>query len=138
MWGICCECTIASRSPVPLDLCSCLTSLGKMGKQAAPRGRGALEEMGTYQRHVLYFSRKFYLRQFDLFPKNFDPSSFNPIQKHSKLTRGLTLIFHPVPSTFFRPPSSKKRLGEKSSKHRKAKFGGVSPKIINFGYQVFR
>ena len=25
--------------------------------------------MGKYQRHVLYFSRKFYLRQFDLFPK---------------------------------------------------------------------
>ena len=38
--------------------------------------------MGTYPRHVLYFSRKFYLRQFDLFPKNqnFDPSCFDPIQ----------------------------------------------------------
>ena len=45
--------------------------------------------MGTYPRHVLYFSRKFYLRQFDLFPKNqsFDPSCFDPIQKFGRLTR---------------------------------------------------
>ena len=42
--------TIASRSPFPLGLCSCSTSLSKMGIYAAPRGRGALEEMGTYPR----------------------------------------------------------------------------------------
>ena len=72
----------------------------------APRARGALEEMGTYPGHVLYFSRKIYLRQFDLFPKNqnFDPSCFDPIQKVGMSTRGLTLIFDRVPSTYFRPP----------------------------------
>ena len=34
--------------------------------------------MGTYPRHVLYFSKKFYLPQFDLFPENqnFNPSCF--------------------------------------------------------------
>ena len=47
--------TIASRSPFTLGLCSCSTSLSKMGRLAAPSGRGALEEMGTYPRHVLYF-----------------------------------------------------------------------------------
>ena len=47
--------TIASRSPFPLGLCSCSTSLSKMGIKAAPRGRGALEEMGTYPRDVLCF-----------------------------------------------------------------------------------
>ena len=63
--------------------------------------------MGTYPRHVLYFSRKIYLRLFDLFPKNqnFDPSCFDPIQKFGMSTRGLTLIFDPVPSTYFRPPA---------------------------------
>ena len=62
--------------------------------------------MRTYPRHVLYFSRKFYLRQFDLFPKNrnLDPSCFDPIQKFGMSTRELTLIFDPVPSTYFRPP----------------------------------
>ena len=67
-------------------------------------GRGALEEMGTYPRHVLYFSRKFYLRQIDLFPnnQNFDPSCFDPLQIFGMSTRGLTLIFEPVPSTYFR------------------------------------
>ena len=60
---------IASRSPFPLGLCSSSTSLSKMGTKAAPRGRGSLDKMGRYPRHVLYFSRNFYLRQFDLFPK---------------------------------------------------------------------
>ena len=98
--------TKASRSPFPLGLCSCSTSLSKMGTQAVPRGHGALEEMGTYPGHVLYFSKK-YLRQFELFPKNqnFDQSCFDPIQKFGMSTRGLTLIFDPVPSTYFHPPS---------------------------------
>ena len=47
--------TIASRSPFRLGLRSCSTSLSKMGIWAAPRGRGALEEMRTYPRHVLCF-----------------------------------------------------------------------------------
>ena len=38
--------------------------------------------------------------------KNFDPSCFDPIQKFGMSTWGLTLIFDPVPSTYFRPPSS--------------------------------
>ena len=42
--------TIASRSSFPLGLCSCSTSLSKMGIKAAPRGRRAVEEMGTYPR----------------------------------------------------------------------------------------
>ena len=48
--------------------------------------------MGTYPRHVFYFSRKFYLRSFDLSPKNqiFDPSCFDPIQMFGMSTRGLT------------------------------------------------
>ena len=77
-----------------------------MGTSAAPTGRGALEEMGTYPRHVLYFSSTFYLRQLNLFPNNqsFEPSYFDPIQKFGMSTRGLTLIFDQVPSTFFRPP----------------------------------
>ena len=77
-----------------------------------PQGAGgALEEMGTYPRHVLYFCRKFYLGQFDLFPKNpnFDPSCFDSFQKFGMSTRGLTLIFDPVPSTYFRPPNSSYR-----------------------------
>ena len=49
--------TIASRSPFPLGLCSCSTSLSKMGTKAAPRGRRALDELGKYQRHVLYLRR---------------------------------------------------------------------------------
>ena len=36
--------------------------------------------------------------------KNFDPSCFDPIQKFGMSTWGLTLIFDPVPSTYFRPP----------------------------------
>ena len=48
--------TITSRSPFPLDLCSCSLSLSKMGIYAAPRGRGALEEMRTYPRHALCFA----------------------------------------------------------------------------------
>ena len=117
--GICCICTLALTVAKTGSYYDCFaisvpaksllpsTSLSKMGTKAAPRGRGALEEMGTYPRHVLYFSRKFYLRQFDLFPKNqnFDPSCFDPIQKFGMWTRGLTLIFDPVPLTYFRPPS---------------------------------
>ena len=38
--------------------------------------------------------------------KNFDPSCFDPIQKFGTSTWGLTLIFDPVPSTYFRPPLS--------------------------------
>ena len=38
--------TIDSRSPFPLGLCSCLTSLSKMEIYAAPRGRGAIEGTG--------------------------------------------------------------------------------------------
>ena len=38
--------TIASRSPFPLGLCSCSTSISKMGTLAAPRGSGALKEWG--------------------------------------------------------------------------------------------
>ena len=49
--------TIASRSPFPLGLCSCSTSLSKMGTWAAPRGCGALEEMRAYPRHVLMWQR---------------------------------------------------------------------------------
>ena len=37
--------------------------------------------------------------------KNFDPSCFNPIQKFGMSTWGLTLIFDPVRSTYFRPPN---------------------------------
>ena len=87
-------------TPFPPNLCTCSTSLSKMGTYAAPRGRGALEEMGTYPRHVLYFSRKFYLRQFDFVPKNqnFDPSCFYPIQKLGVSTRGLTGQGHFVTS----------------------------------------
>ena len=48
--------TIASRSPFPLGLCSCSTTLSKMGIYAAPRGRGALEEMRTYPRHAFCFA----------------------------------------------------------------------------------
>ena len=64
--------------------------------------------MGTYLRHVFYFSRKFHLQQFNLFPRNqnFDPSYFDPIRKFGMSTRGLTLIFDPVPSTYFRPSKS--------------------------------
>ena len=47
MWGICCVCTLV------------LT---------VAKGRGALEEMGTYPRHVLYFLRQFCLRQFGFYP----------------------------------------------------------------------
>ena len=36
--------------------------------------------------------------------KNFDPSCFDPIQKFGVSTWGLTLIFDPVPSTYFCPP----------------------------------
>ena len=36
--------------------------------------------------------------------RNFDPSCFDPIQKFGMSTWGLTLIFDPVPSTYFRPP----------------------------------
>ena len=50
--------TIASRSPFPLGLCSCSTSLSKMELLAAPRGRGALEEMGTYPRGSRTFRQK--------------------------------------------------------------------------------
>ena len=39
--------------------------------------------------------------------KNSDPSCFDPIQKFGMSTWGLTLIFDPVPSTYFRPPPSK-------------------------------
>ena len=35
--------------------------------------------------------------------KKFDPSCFDPIQKFGMSTWGLTLIFDPVPSTYFRP-----------------------------------
>ena len=38
--------------------------------------------------------------------KNFDPSCFDPIQRFGMSTWGLTLIFDPVPSTYFRPHSS--------------------------------
>ena len=34
----------------------------------------------------------------------YDPSCFDPIQKFDMPTWGLTLIFDPVPSTYFRPP----------------------------------
>ena len=47
--------TIASRSPFPPGLCSCSTSLSKMGIYAAPMGRGALDEMRTYPRHAICF-----------------------------------------------------------------------------------
>ena len=33
-----------------------------MGTEEAPRGRGALEEMGIFQGHVLYFRSRFYFR----------------------------------------------------------------------------
>ena len=56
--------TIASRSPFPLGLCSSSTSLSKMGIKAAARGRGALEEMGTYPRHVLCFASFLHLRSY--------------------------------------------------------------------------
>ena len=46
--------TIASRSSFLLDLCSCSTSLSKMAIKAAPKGRRALEEMGTYPRGTWY------------------------------------------------------------------------------------
>ena len=36
--------------------------------------------------------------------KNFDPSFFDPNQKFGMSTWGLTLIFDPVPSTYFRLP----------------------------------
>ena len=45
----------ASRSPFPLCLFSCSTSFNKMGAYAAPRGRGALEEMGTYPTRFFLF-----------------------------------------------------------------------------------
>ena len=38
--------------------------------------------------------------------KNFYPSCFDPFQEFGMSTRGLTLIFGPVPSTYFRPPNS--------------------------------
>ena len=62
-------------------------------------------------RFILFY--KFYLRQFDLFPKNqnFDPSCFDPIQKFGMSTRGLTLIFDPVLSTYFRPPINPGEVG---------------------------
>ena len=49
--------TIDSRSSFPISLRSCLTSLSKMGTSAESRGRGAIEEMGTNLRHVLYFKK---------------------------------------------------------------------------------
>ena len=53
MWGISGVCTLALASLRDFRsrcLCSCSTSLSKMGIYAAPRGRGVLEEMGTYPR----------------------------------------------------------------------------------------
>ena len=98
--------TIASLPPIPLGLCSCSTSLSKMGTQAVARDRGVQEEMGTYPRHVLHFSRNLFLRQFNLFPKNqyFDPSCFHPLRTIGMSTRRLTLFFDRVITTYFRPP----------------------------------
>ena len=56
--------TIASRYPFPLGLCSCSTSLSKMGIKAAPRSRGALEEMGTNPRRIPDVSAKRWRRTF--------------------------------------------------------------------------
>ena len=33
------------------------TSISKMGTEATPRGRAALEDMGKYHRHVSYFKK---------------------------------------------------------------------------------
>ena len=46
------------------------------------------------------------MRQIDMYLKNqyFDTKCFDPIQKFGMSTRGLTMIFDPIPSTYFRPP----------------------------------
>ena len=103
MWGICCVCTLAltaaktsshyDRFAISVVFAPVRPRLARWKHKRPSRGRGALEEMGTNTRQVLYFSRKFYLRQFDLYPKNqnFDTSCFDPIQKFGMSTRGLTL-----------------------------------------------
>ena len=53
---------LRDRSPFPLNSNSFSTLLSKKGTQMAPGGRGALEETGTYLRHVLYF-KLFYTGQ---------------------------------------------------------------------------
>ena len=45
-----------TATPFPLGLCSCSTSLSKMGIKAAPRGREALKDMRTYPRHASCFA----------------------------------------------------------------------------------
>ena len=74
--------------------------------------------METYPRHVLYFSRKFYLRQFDLFPKNqnFDPSRFDPIQKIWYVDPRTKSDFRSRSFDLF-PPTHLNKLG-KAPKHR--------------------
>ena len=118
MWGICCVCTVAltvaktschydrfaisvpARSLLLFDLAQ------KDGKIRGPKGPRGTRGNGSNPRHVLYFSIKLFLRHFDLFPKNqnFEPRCFETIQKLGMSTRGLTLIFDPVLSTYFLPP----------------------------------